>query len=269
MTQRQAGAGGRGGGRPLRVPAPAALLPTPGRGPSRVGLSRISLGAGPSLGLSPGHRAPGGGGGGFRDLEGQENGGCTPGGTQLLSMRLPTCLQLCPYIPSCLRPAPPLFVSWYLSVSLSLRQRFTGTPKLGVRSQSPRRDIAGTRAPPPRIVDPGCEEQLCTERGLTSSPFSPFCLSLDLLSTPCNGGTSPGKTRVQFHLHPLLPWDLRQVLLRLSLFFWQLGLMSTPASQCCGGHNKRGELGSPCPHLWGLANTGVGWGVEHLSLIHI
>lgn len=58
-------------------------------------------------------------------------------------------------------------------------------------------------------------------------------------------------------------------LLRLSLFFWQMGLMSLPASQFGEGYNK-GRAWKVWvllflftqPHLWGLSNPGEGWDVE-------
>lgn len=72
------------------------------------------------------------------------------------------------------RGLPSLFLSPGICVSVSRG------PRNWVWGRGPQEmTLPGTRAPPQRIVDPGCEKQLWTERGLTSSLLS-FCLSLDL-----------------------------------------------------------------------------------------
>lgn len=107
------------------VPSPAAPLPAPGRGPSGPGLSRISLEAGPSPGLSPGHRVTGGGAGGFVE-EGRGSGCCTPARPRWhsgsLCVPLPAPVSASPSL--ALRsqsPAPPrLFASLSVGISVSL-----------------------------------------------------------------------------------------------------------------------------------------------------
>lgn len=69
-----------------------------------------------------------------------------------------------------------------------------------------------------------------------SQPLSGFPPSVS-----CNGGTWSGQNLSSnpTSIPPsLLPWDLRPVFSRLSLFFWQMGLMSTPAPQGCGARTE-------------------------------